>query len=369
MLKMGIVGGGPGSMIGDVHRICAEATGKAQLICGAFSSDFDKSKTKGKEIGLEENRIYSDIDEMLAHETKLPIGERMDFLIIATPNHLHVSAAIKALASGFHVMCDKPLALNLEEARDLEKVIQQTKLKFGMTYTYRGYAVIEEIRGLVTKGTVGKIRKVMVDYSQGWLSQLIEQEGQKQALWRTNTKFSGAGGTIADIGSHAFNLAEYVSGLKVEEICSLITTLVPGRKIDDDTNVLLKFANGATGILSASQVCTGEDNSLSLKMYGNKGGILWHHDQPKKIIVKLKDSEQIIEVDELDIDLHEVAGSLVAKHSESFLKGFINLYSHFIDSINTGDTIDIPDIEDGVRGMLFIEKALESNAKRGWVVL
>lgn len=293
----------------------------------------------------------------------------MDFLIIATPNHLHVPTAIKALENGFHVMCDKPLGIDLEEARNLKSVIERTKLKFGMTYTYRGYTAIEEISKLIKKETIGSLRKVMIEYSQGWLSQLIEQEGQKQALWRTDKKFSGAGGTIADIGTHAFNLVEYVSGSKIEEICALVSTLVPGRKIDDDTNVLLKFVNGVTGILSASQVCTGEDNSLSLKIYRDKGGILWNHDQPKKIIVKLNDSVKTIEVNELDIDLNEVAEPLVGVHKKSFLKGFINLYDNFIDCINSGSSLNVPDIEDGMRGMLFIEKAIESNKKKEWVVL
>ncbi len=369
MLKMGIVGGGPGSLIGDVHRITAEATCKAQLVCAVLSTDFEKSKIKGKSIGLEERRIYKGIDEMLVEESKLAKGERMDFLIIATPNHLHVPVAIKALEHGFHVMCDKPLGINLEEARELENIIDRTKLKFGMTYTYRGYAAIEEIRKQVEKGAIGRVRKVMVDYSQGWLSGLIEQEGQKQALWRTNPKLSGAGGTIADIGTHAFNLAEYVSGSKIEEISALVSTLVVGRKIDDDTNVLLKFTNGATGTLSASQVCTGEDNSLIIKVYGDKGGILWNNDQPKKIVIKSEHGEDMIEADGLDIDLNEVAEPLVGKHPESFLKAFITLYSNFIDDINTGNPIQGPNIEDGMRGMLFIEKAIESNKKRKRVVL
>jgi len=364
-----MVGGGSGSMIGDVHRITAEATGKAQLVCAVLSSDFEKSKIKGRSIGLEERRIYRGIDEMIEEESKLAKGERMDFLIIATPNYLHVPVAIKALKHGFHVMCDKPLGINLEEAKRLENIIDCTKLKFGMTYTYRGYAAIKEIRKQVEKGTIGSLRKVMVDYSQGWLSGLIEQEGQKQAWWRTNPKFSGVGGTIADIGTHAFNLAEYVSGSKIEEICALVSTLVAGRKIDDDTNVLLKFANGATGTLSASQVCTGEDNSLSIKIYGDKGGILWNNDQPKKIVIKSKGCENMIEADGLDIDLNEVAAPLVGKHPEVFLKAFMALYSKFIDSINTGKPIGGPNIEDGTRGMLFIEKAIESNKKRKWVVL
>jgi predicted dehydrogenase len=369
MLKMGMIGGGPDSMIGDVHRITAEATGKAQLVCAVLGTDFEKSKLKGKSIGIDEHRIYQNFEEMLAEESNLPKGQGMDFLIIATPNHLHVPFAIKALEQGFHVMCDKPLGINLEESRRLERIIEHTKLKFGMTYTYRGYAAIQEIQKQIKKGTIGRLRKVMIDYSQGWLSDLIEKDGQKQALWRTDPKFSGAGGTIADIGTHAFNLAEYVSGAKIEEICALVSTLVVGRKIDDDTNVLLKFANGITGTLSVSQVCAGEDNSLSIKVYGDKGGLLWNHSQPKKIIVKLKDGEDMINADWPDIDLNGVAQSLVGKHPDAFLKGFITIYSNFIDSINTGRSINAPNIEDGMRGMMFIEKAIESNKKRKWVAL
>lgn len=370
MLKMGIAGGGPGSMIGDVHRITAEATGKAKLVCGALSSDFNKSLTKGKEIGLEENRIYSTVDEMIDEESKLPAGERMDFLIIATPNHLHVPAAIKALENGFHVMCDKPLGMSLEEAKNVEKIVERTKLKFGMSYTYRGFTAIEEIKKLISNGTIGGIRKVMIQYSQGWLSELFEQaEEKKSGLWRTDPKFSGEGGTIADIGTHAFNTVEYVTGLNIEELCAQVSILVPGRNIDDDTNILMKFSNGASGTLSVSQACTGEENALNMKIYGEKGAILWDLDQSKKIILKLAESKKIIDVNELDVDLNVVTKELVDLHSESILKGFINIYSDFIDSINTGENTSVPNIEDGVRGMLFIEKALESNKKKKWVAL
>lgn len=222
---------------------------------------------------------------------------------------------------------------------------------------------------MVQEGSVGNLRKVMIDYSQGWLSQLVENEGNKQASWRTDPKFSGIGGTIADIGTHAFNMAEYVANDRVSEIVAQVSTLVEGRKIDDDTNVLLNFKNGATGTLSVSQVCTGEDNALSLQVYGEKGALLWNHSQPKTIIKKAESEEKIIEVRESDIDISEASSRLPAGHPESFLKGFINIYDNFIESINTGKNMQYPDIVDGVRGMLFIEKAIESSKKRVWIDL
>ncbi len=369
MLKMGMVGGGPGSMIGDIHRLTAEATSKTKLMCGAFSSDLNKSRQKGNELGLDMNRVYASVEEMIDKELQLPEGERMDFIAITTPNHLPVAAANLALKSGFHVMCDKPLSINYQEALELKKVVDQSKRKFGMTYTYRGYAGILKIKELIESGRIGGIRKIKVDYTQGWLTELIEDQGQKQAKWRTDPKFSGQGGTIADIGTHAFNMAEYLAGSKVTEIAADVSILVKGRKIDDDANVLLRYENGIKGILSVGQACAGELNSFIVKIYGSKGSLHWTNEHPNIIVFKGLENTEEIYIEESVVDLHEAIKLLPDGHDESFLKGFAHLYNLFLKSIEDDTKAEIPNIQDGVRGMLFIEKALESSNKNTFVTL
>lgn len=369
MLKMGMVGGGPGSMIGDVHRKTAEILGKAKLVCGAFSTDEAKNHNKGKELGLDEDRVYNNIDEMIAAESVLALGEKMDFLAIATPNHLHVEAARKALEAGVHVICDKPLGISLEEALELEKVVIKSNLKFGMTYSYRGYAALRQMALLIKEGGIGAIRKVMIDYTQGWLTKLIEKDGQKQAAWRTDPGYSGAGGTIADIGTHAFNLAEFIAGARVKELAAQVTALVAGRKIDDDANVLLRFEDNAVGTVTVSQACAGEENNLTVKAYGDKGGLIWEHARPSRLMLRLPGEERIIDVEEMDIEVSHIVEKLPPGHPASFVKGFINIYDDFIDSIATGKSGWYPGIVDGVRGMLFIEKAIGSNEQKAWVRL
>lgn len=367
MLKMGMVGGGPGSMIGDIHRLTAQATGKAKLVCGAFSSDAKKSIEKGTSLGLDNSRIYSSVEEMIEKENTLPEDERMDFLAITTPNHLHVSAAILALQSGFHVMCDKPLSINYREAMELKKVVDASNKYFGMTYTYRGYAGIRKIRELIESDKIGQIRKIKVDYTQGWLTELIENENQKQAKWRTDPKFSGQGGTIADIGTHAFNMAEYLVGSPVSEIAADVSILVEGRKIDDDANVLLRYENGVKGTLSVGQACAGEQNSFNVKIYGSKGGLHWTNEIPKTIIFKGINGSENIDVEETHADLDEAIKLLPDGHDESFLKGFVWLYNSFLDGINANTEAKTPNIDDGLRGMLFIEKAIESSNENTFV--
>ncbi len=377
ILKMGIIGGGPGSMIGNIHRITATASGKAKLVCGAFSTDPVKCNEKGKELGLDANRIYSDYEKMIETESQLPASERMDFVVIATPNHLHVKQAQLALKYGFHVMCDKPLGISLKESLELRDIAQKKEVVFAMSYTYRGYPLLKKAAGLVANGQLGQIRKVKVDYSQGWLSELIEAQGNKQAAWRTNPDKSGKGGTIADIGTHAFNLLESVSSLKVNKLFADVSILVEGRQIDDDTNILLEMENGAKGTLSVSQMCTGEDNDLSLHLYGEKAGLVWRHSQPNELHIRYPDfTEDVIKT----VEKKEKSNSDVniPGHSPYFTEGFQTIYEAFFRAIeNKGlsteehysDAFSLPNIEDGIRGMLFIEKALESSQKRQWVKL
>lgn len=370
-LKMGMIGGGPGAMIGDIHRITATSSGKAELVCGAFSSSIEKSLEKGKSLGLDKERIYGSYKEMIEKEAQLDENQRMDFVTIVTPNYLHFEPAKLALEAGFHVICDKPLAFDYAEALEFQKVVENAKGHFAMTYTYRGYPLLEKAKEIIDSGHLGEIRKVKVDYSQGWLSQLIEAEGHKQASWRTNPEKSGKGGTIADIGTHAFNLLESVSGLKVKSLIADISILVGGRKIDDDTNVLLQLNNGAKGYLSASQICTGEDQDLSLHIYGSKAGMVWNHSHPNLLTIKYPDfREESIKA--LDHESEESSEVNIPGQSPYFTEAFQRIYEGFFDTIlneNSKKNFVKAGIEDGVRGMLFIEKAIQSSEERKWVEL
>ncbi|WP_296623179.1 Gfo/Idh/MocA family oxidoreductase [Marivirga sp.] len=369
ILKMGMIGGGPGSMIGDIHRITATASGNAKLVCGAFSSSKEKSLEKGKDLGLDDNRIYGSYDEMIEKEAQLDEDIRMDFVAIVTPNHLHFEPAKLALEAGFHVICDKPLAFDYAEAIEFQKAVEEAKGHFAMTYTYRGYPLLEKAKEIIDLGHLGDIRKVKVDYSQGWLSQLIEAEGHKQASWRTDPEKSGKGGTIADIGTHAFNLLESVSGLKVKSLMADVSILVEGRKIDDDTNVLLEMDNGAKGYLSSSQICTGEDQDLSLHIYGSKAGMVWDHSRPNLLTIKYPDFREE-SIKGLDHEIGESSEVNIPGHSPYFTEAFQRIYEGFFDTILNGKSkkdFVKAGIDDGMRGMLFIEKAIQSSDERKWV--
>jgi len=279
-LRMGMIGGGPGAFIGGVHRIAAGMDGEIELVCGAFSSDPEKSKQAGQQLNISTERIYGSYKEMIRSESSLPANERMDIVSIVTPNHVHFEPTKLALENGFHVILDKPLAFDLKEAKVLQGIANKSELLFCLTHTYTGYPMVKEARQQVLSGKFGKIRKVYVDYPQGWLTNLLEapdssHHSRKQATWRTDPAQSGIAGAMGDIGTHAFNLAEYVSGLKVTKICADINTVVEGRKLDDDGTVLLKFDNGASGFLYSTQVAAGEENNTRVRVYGEKGGLEW----------------------------------------------------------------------------------------------
>lgn len=370
-LKMGMIGGGPGSMIGDTHRVAATQSGRAKLVCGVFSSQKEKSLQKGRELGVAENRIYDSFQEMIEIESSLNKAQRMDFVSIVTPNHLHFEPVKLALESGFHVICEKPLAFDYAEALELEKIAEKASGHFAITYTYRGYPLLQKAAEMVESGYLGKIRKVKVDYSQGWLSQLIEADGHKQALWRTNPEKSGRGGTIADIGTHAFDLLENVSGLKVRSLLADVSILVEGREIDDDTNVLLKMENGAKGYLSVSQICTGEDQDLSLHIYGSKAGLIWKHHTPNELTIKYPDFS-VEKINGSEKATHEGTNDNIPGHSSTFAVAFQRLYEAFFDRIthqNESQSFLYSSIQDGVRGMLFIEKAIASSTGKKWIDL
>ncbi len=377
-IRMGMVGGGIGAFIGNVHRMAARLDGEIELVCGAFSSDPEKSKRSGAELGLPPERVYGSYAEMIEKEKQLPEDQRMHFVSIVTPNHVHFGPARMALENGFHVVCDKPLAFDLEEARILERLVEETGLLFALTHNYTGYPMVKQARAMIRDGMLGDIRKVVVEYPQGWLSARIEATGQKQAAWRTDPDKAGMAGAMGDIGTHAENLAEYITGLKIAELCADLTTFVEGRLLDDDGNVLLRFDNGAKGILHASQICAGEENDLNIRVYGTRGGLHWRQQEPNSLVVKWLDKPMQV--------YRTGAGSLApeaqahtripAGHPEGYLEAFANIYRNFAICLRahlegtTPDPLytDFPTVSDGVRGMLFIQKVVESSRKGAvWV--
>lgn len=270
-LRMGMIGGSSDAFIGAVHRKAAALDGQIELVCGAFSSDPGKSKATGQDLFLDPTRVYGNFEEMILKEKALPADIRMDFVSIVTPNHVHFAPAKMALENGFHVIMDKPITFSLQEAKALKKIVDKSGLILALTHTYTGYPMVKEAKALVKSGAIGKVRKIYVEYPQGWLSTNLEKSGNKQAGWRTDPSKSGAGGAIGDIGTHAANLAEYISGSEITEINALLNIEVKGRKLDDDSSMLVKFANGATGVLLATQVAAGEENDLNIRVYGEKG--------------------------------------------------------------------------------------------------
>lgn len=365
-----MIGGGPGAFIGAVHRIAANMDGEIELVCGAFSSDPEKSKQAGLLLNLPPDRIYGSYKEMIRAEAELPPNERMDFVSIVTPNHVHFGPAELALENGFHVVLDKPLAFDLKEAKKLQEIAKKSQLLFCLTHTYTGYPMVKEARQIVASGKLGKIRKVYVDYPQGWLSTFLEGSDNKQASWRTDPNQSGIAGAMGDIGTHAFNLAEYVSGLKITKICADINTVVEGRKLDDDGSVLLKFENGASGLLYATQIAAGEENNTKVRVYGEKGGLEWKQEDCNTLLLKWLDKPtEILRAGTGYLGNYAKHNTRVPPgHPEGYLEAFANLYRNFALSVKAKlsgeipqpEWLDFPGVDDGVRGMLFVEKVIES---------
>ncbi len=377
-IRMGMVGGGRDAFIGGVHRIAANIDGQIELVCGAFSSNPKKSKLSGQDFYLDPSRVYGSYEEMIMTEKNLPEDIRMDFVSIVTPNHVHYGPAKMALENGFHVVCDKPLSFDLEEAKDLVATVKKTGQLFALTHNYTGYPMVKQARAMIKNGDLGTIRKVVVEYPQGWLSDFIESTDQKQAAWRTDPKRSGIAGAMGDIGTHAENLAEYITGLEISEICADISTLVEGRLLDDDGNVLLRFNNGARGILHASQISKGEENSLNIRVYGTKAGIEWHQMEPNSLLVKHGDKPTEIYRTGVG-DLYAASSAhtrIPAGHPEGYLEAFANIYRNFAKCVQAridGVTVDpvyddFPTVQDGLRGMQFIYKVIESGkSDQKWV--
>ncbi len=367
---MGMIGGGLGAFIGDVHRKAALLDGGVELVCGALSSTAEKSKSSGDALGLNPHRIYNSYEQMIRKEKELPKDMRMDFVSIVTPNHVHFGPSKMALENGFHVVCDKPLCMNLEEAMILKKLVESSGLVFCLTHNYTGYPMVKEARQYIKQGKLGEIRKVVVEYAQGWLSEKIEDGYQKQAAWRTNPAKSGIAGCMGDIGTHAENLVGYITGLAIDELAADLNIFVAGRALDDDGNVLLRFENGAKGILWASQIAAGEENELSIRVYGEKGALEWLQSDPNKLTLKwLKKPREVLKPgnDYLSY-VAKTHTRIPAGHPEGYLESFANIYKNFalavhahIDDKKIDDAVEFPNIYDGIRGMRFIETVVESS--------
>lgn len=370
-LRMGMIGGGRNAFIGAVHRIAANIDGLIELTCGALSSNEENAKLSGKDLLIADNRIYTNYAEMINQESQLPVDVRMDFVSIVTPNHLHFEPAMMALEHGFNVVIDKPLSFDYAQAIALQKKVLETGLLVAVTHTYSGYPMIKQAKQMIAEGAFGKIRKVYVEYPQGWLSNFVESSGSKQAAWRTDPKRSGIAGCMGDIGTHAAHLAEYVSGLQVTHLCADLQTFVEGRHLDDDGNVLLRFNNGATGVLIASQVAAGEENAIRLRIYGEKGGIDWCQVDTNTLLVKWLDKPtEIYRTGSGYVGSYAAHNTRIpAGHPEGYLEAFANIYRNFSLTLNaklngeipTKEMLDFPTIAEGVRGMAFIDSVVASS--------
>jgi len=371
-LRMGMIGGGKDAFIGAVHRIAANIDGQVELCCGALSINPQIAKESGDDLFLAPDRIYDNYEQLISAESQLPAEKRIDFVTIVTPNFAHFAPAMMALDHGFNVVIEKPIALSLEEAKELQQKVAETGLTLCLTHTYSGYPMVKQAKQMVKDGAFGKIRKIMVEYPQGWLSTLTGREGNAGAAWRTDPKKSGKSGCMGDIGTHAAQLAEYISGLKISKVCADLNIVVEGRGLDDDGNVLLKFDNGANGVLIATQIAAGEENALKIKIYGEKGGLEWHQMEPNTLLVKWLDQPaQVYRTGQPYLSEAAKHNTRVpGGHPEGYLEAFANIYRNFALTLRAklnGETpteamLDFPRVEDGVRGMAFIENVVASNA-------
>ncbi len=397
-LRMGIIGGGKGAFIGAVHRMAATLDGRAELVAGCMSSDPVRAKESGRESpwNLADDRNYGTWQEMLERELTRPAGDspeaRIDFVSIVTPNHAHAPIAAAFARAGFNVVCDKPLCMNSAEVRELAAAKRQGGGVFAVTYNYSGYPMVKQARHMVTSGELGEIRKVIVEYNQGWLASKLEQTGQKQADWRTDPRRAGIGGAVGDIGSHAEHLLRYITGLEISHICADLTSFVPGRQLDDDANLLLRLSNGARGILTCSQVCIGGENDLRIRIWGTKSGLEWRQEEPNALYFRIDGKpEQVLRRGNAYLcPAAQAATRIPSGHPEAFLEAFANVYRGAFEAIaaasggsrvasgaksgglggspsNAAPALDYPTLEDGARGVHFIEKTVESaQSERKW---
>ena len=373
-LRMGMVGGGKDAFIGAIHRLAANMDGLIEVSCGALSINPEIAVASGEALFLPKERTYLTFDEMIKKEAALPADQRIDFVTIVTPNFAHFAPAMMALEYGFHVVIEKPITFSMEEAKQLKQKLDETGLILCLTHTYSGYPMVKHAKAMVKEGKLGKIRKVWVEYAQGWLSKLSEREGNAQAAWRTDPKKSGKSSVMGDIGTHAAHLAEYITGAKISDVCAELNTMVEGRLLDDDGSVMLKFDNGAKGVLMASQVAAGEENNLKIRIYGEKGGIEWMQHEPNTLHAKWLDQPAQVLRAGGNYGTHLSSTAIQScrtpgGHPEGYLEAFANIYRNFaltlgckIDGTTpTAEILDFPGIEDGLRGMAFIDNVVASS--------
>ena len=377
-LRMGMVGGGPGAFIGDVHRKAIGLDGQIELVSGAFDIDPKKSLQMGRQLYLPANRVYGSYQEMILKELSLSPRDRIDMVAITTPNNSHFPIARAFLEAGFHVMCEKPMTMDVKQARELQKIVRKTKKVFGLMHNYTGYPMVKLARDMVRQGDLGTIRKIKVQYAQGWLSQAIERKGSMQASWRTDPKQSGAAGCMGDIGSHAENLAEYITGLRIVELCADLNTFVPGRRLEDDGNVLVHWEKGVKGLLFASQISIGEENGFAIWIYGDKASLYWHQEDPNDLTVKfLNAPQQVWRRGNPYVAEKSPAAARGTRipfgHPEGFFEAFANIYTNVAETIRcriagvkpSPLALDFPTVDDGLRGMQLIETVVKSKGR--WV--
>ena len=376
-LRMGMIGGGKDAFIGAVHRLAFNMDGQVELVAGALSINPEIAVESGEWLYLDKDRVYTDYKVMLEKEAAMPPDKRLDFVSIVTPNFVHFDPAIRALDYGFNVVIEKPITFSLDEARQLKKKVEETGLTLLLCHTYTGYPMVKQAKQLLKSGALGKIRKVYAEYPQGWLSTFLEKTGQAQASWRTDPKKSGAAGAMGDIGTHAFNMAEYVTGLQVTEMCAQLNIVVEGRMLDDDGAVFLKFNNGATGVLMATQIAAGEENNVKIRVYGEKGGLEWKQEDANSLLIKWLDKPAEIHRAGAGY-LNSFAGSncrTPAGHPEGYLEAFANLYRNFSYTVKAKmngeqpkeEWLDFPSVNEGIRGMAFIENVVKSgNGNEKW---
>jgi predicted dehydrogenase len=370
-LKMGMVGGGSGALIGAVHRRAAIMDGEVEFVAGALSSNREKALASGRELGLTDERNYASWERMLEDELSLQEKERIDFVSIVTPNHMHHPVARAFAEAGFNVVLDKPMVHTSQEAEDLMRVVESSGVVFAVTYTYTGYPMVKQARHMVREGLLGEVRKVIVDYNQGWLTSQMEESGTKQAEWRTDPARSGIAGAIGDIGSHAENLVSTITGLEISEICADLTTFVEGRRLDDDGNLLIRYEGGAKGVMLASQISAGEENDLRVRIYGTEGGLEWRQEEPNYLYHRPAEEPERVLKRGNDYLCEEAkkASRLPAGHPEGFIEAFANVYMNVVASIRAkreqvepdGLPWDFPTVFEGARGVHFIEKTVESS--------
>ena len=371
-LRYGMVGGGQNAFIGAVHRMAANLDGQIELVAGAFSSDPKNSATTGEQLFLNPQRVYGSYQEMTKAEAALPTDERIDFVSIVTPNFLHAPVAIAFLKAGFHVVCDKPMTLTLAEAKQLRSVVRKCGKVFALTHNYTGYPMVKEARELVRTGKLGKILKIVAEYPQGWLLDKIEAEGQKQASWRLDPKRAGSSSCVGDIGTHAENLGRYITGLHIDELCAEFTRFIPGRKLEDDANMLIRYKGGAKGVLHCSQISCGEENNLNIRVYGTKGSLAWQQEHPNelKFIPKGEPARILRRGNSYVSDVAKKFTRLPFGHPEAFIEAFANIYLEAVAAIRANiarkkGAFDHPTVDDGVEGMAFIETSVKSASSGG----